>query len=79
MISAAWEKLNKVLKLEQTKGHRDDAVIGGLDKFVDLWQREARAETQTEADTTADGWIDDIASSLAKGSISKKGILPHMS
>jgi len=65
MISAAWEKLNKVLKLEQTKGHRDDAVIGGLDKFVDLWQREARAETQTEADTTADGWIDDIASSLA--------------
>jgi len=65
MISAAWEKLNKILKLEQAKGHRDEAVIGGLDKFVDLWQREARAEAQSEADTTADGWIDEIVACLA--------------
>ncbi|MBN1136021.1 MAG: ATP-dependent DNA helicase RecG [Anaerolineae bacterium] len=65
MISSAWEKLTKVLKLEQSKGHRDDAVIGGLDKFVDLWQSEARAEAQAEADAAAEGWIGEIAASLA--------------
>jgi ATP-dependent DNA helicase RecG len=65
MISSAWEKLNKILKLERSKGHRDEAVIGGLTKFVELWQTEARAEAQTEADATAEGWIDEIATSLA--------------
>ncbi len=65
MISSAWEKLNKILRLEQSKGHRDEAVIGGLDKFVDLWQSEARAEAQTEADVTAERRIDEIARSLA--------------
>ena len=54
MDSSAWEKLSKILKLEQSKGHRDDAVIGGLDKLVDLWQSEAHAEAQAKADATAE-------------------------
>ena len=65
MVSSAWEKLKKVIRLEQSKGHRDDAVIGGLDKFIDLWCSEAHAEAQAEADTAAETWIDEMAASLA--------------
>ncbi len=65
MDSSAWEKLNKILKLEQSKGHRDEAVIGGLHNFVELWQSEARAEAQTEADAATGEWIDEIVTSLA--------------
>jgi len=65
MNSSAWEKLNKILKLEQSKGHRDEAVIGGLDKFVELWQSEVRAETQAEAGVVAEAWITEITASLA--------------
>jgi len=61
MDSPAWDKLKKILRLEQSKGYRDEAVIGGLAKFVDLWQSEARAE----ADATAEEWVDEIATSLA--------------
>ena len=44
MRSTAFERLSKILALEQQQGHRNKAVIGGLDKFASHWQQEAEAE-----------------------------------
>lgn len=46
MMPASFEKLNKILKLEQSQGYRNRAVIGGLESFADHWQQEALAEVQ---------------------------------
>jgi ATP-dependent DNA helicase RecG len=40
---SAWRALRKVIELEQTKGCRDSAVLGGLDKFLALWEGPAEA------------------------------------
>ena len=45
-MTAAFEKLGKVLALERDQGHRNKAVIGGLDKFVVFWEEEVRAATE---------------------------------
>lgn len=45
-MPVAFEKLSKVLRLEQNQGHRNRAVIGGLESMADLWQKEALAEVQ---------------------------------
>ncbi|MDH7489817.1 MAG: hypothetical protein QHH80_09945, partial [Anaerolineae bacterium] len=37
------EKLLKILSLEEQRGYRNDAVIGGLDKLTDHWRKEAMA------------------------------------
>ncbi len=37
-----FEKLEKILILEEQKGYTDRAVIGGLGKFSTLWHKEAR-------------------------------------
>ncbi|MFN2114233.1 MAG: ATP-dependent DNA helicase RecG [Anaerolineae bacterium] len=37
-------KLTKVLELEQRQGHRNEAVIGGFEAFVPVWQAEAGRE-----------------------------------
>ena len=77
-MPSALEKLSKILRLEQNQGYRNKAVIGGLDKFAEIWQAEAQAEIETEADTAPDnaptarpswlapGWIDGIAAILSQ-------------
>jgi len=45
---AAFEKLSKILILEQNQGYHNRAVIGGLENFAEVWQREALAEIQDE-------------------------------
>lgn len=45
---AAFEKLRKMLVLEQNQGHQDQAVIGGLSSFSERWRHEALAETGGE-------------------------------
>ena len=42
-------RLLKVLALEKKQGHRNKAVIGGLDKFVSRWEPDARAEVANPA------------------------------
>ncbi len=37
------EKLLKILGLEEQRGYRNDAVIGGLDKLAEHWLKEAAA------------------------------------
>ncbi|MFN2241826.1 MAG: hypothetical protein ACK2U2_06025, partial [Anaerolineae bacterium] len=44
-----FEKLEKILKLEQSQGFRNTAVIGGLDGFAGIWRKEALDETQDQA------------------------------
>jgi ATP-dependent DNA helicase RecG len=61
-MPAAFEKLEKILKLEQTQGYRDRAVIGGLQSFAKVWQEEARAEIQDQAQIAQ---LDHIADQLA--------------
>jgi ATP-dependent DNA helicase RecG len=61
-MPAAFEKLEKILKLEQNQGYRDRAVIGGLQSFAQVWQEEARAEIQDQAQIAQ---LDYIADQLA--------------
>ena len=42
-------RLLKVLALEKKQGHRNKAVIGGLDKFVSRWESGARSEVANQA------------------------------
>jgi ATP-dependent DNA helicase RecG len=45
---ASFDKLSKILKLEIEGGFRDKAVIGGLGKFADFWEKEAAREAPAE-------------------------------
>jgi len=58
----AFEKLSKILRLEQSRDYQDQAVIGGLEKFVAHWRTTARAETQ---DPALSRQIDEIADLLS--------------
>ncbi len=54
MISAL-DKLEKILRLEQERGYRDTAVIGGLARFADAWREQAHREKAGEA------WVAEVA------------------
>jgi ATP-dependent DNA helicase RecG len=43
-MAPAFDKLTKILTLEQEQGCRNRAVIGGLAKFASFWREEARQE-----------------------------------
>ena len=66
-MPSAFEKLEKILKLEISQGYGNRAVIGGFETFAGLWQDEAREEIrareeiQDEAETRK---IDRIAALL---------------
>jgi ATP-dependent DNA helicase RecG len=48
-MPAAFEKLNKILNLEQSQDYRNRSVIGGLENLAAIWKEEALAEAQGEA------------------------------
>ena len=48
MPITSFDKLAKILKLEIEGGFRDKAVIGGLGKFADFWEKEAMREAPAE-------------------------------
>jgi len=48
-MPAAYEKLEKILQLEQSQGYRNRAVIGGLESYVETWRKESLAQSQDEA------------------------------
>lgn len=41
-------RLQKIFKLEAERGHDNRAVMGGLDRMLDLWESEARADSINE-------------------------------
>jgi ATP-dependent DNA helicase RecG len=47
-MQRSLEKLYKVLKLEAEFGYTNKAVVGGLEKLVDSWMGEARADGLSE-------------------------------
>lgn len=52
-MPTAFEKLIKILMLEQNQGYRNRSVIGGLENFAEIWHAEALDENQTEIQTEA--------------------------
>lgn len=60
-MSPALEKLDKILKLEESTHFQNEAVIGGLDKLAEHWQREASSE---HAGPEAEALIQEIVSHL---------------
>ena len=55
-MPTANEKLGKILKLEISQGHRNQAVIGGLGEFAGIWRKEALEEGRSQK--TIDGIAD---------------------
>ena len=45
-MASTFEKLAKILALEQDQGFRDRAVIGGLERFLPRWHQEAQEGTE---------------------------------
>ncbi len=52
------EKLKKILALEKEQGYRNRAVIGGIARYADTWEEEARKDVDDAA------WIKGIANLL---------------
>jgi ATP-dependent DNA helicase RecG len=54
-MPTAYDKLEKILRLEVNQGHRNRAVIGGLEDFAEIWRKEALEEghSQTRIDGIA--------------------------
>lgn len=50
-MPSAFEKLDKILKLEASQGYLNRAVIGGFENFAGLWQDEAQKETRAREET----------------------------
>ena len=59
-MSSAFDKLGRILALEEEQGHRDRAVIGGLARFLSFWEKQARQEETTSSKT-----VDRIMAALA--------------
>jgi ATP-dependent DNA helicase RecG len=62
-MPTAFEKLSKILKLEQSQGCQNRSVIGGLENFAAIWRSEAHAEIHEKA---AMERINEIADMLAR-------------
>jgi ATP-dependent DNA helicase RecG len=71
-MPAAFEKLIRILKLEQSLGYRNQAIIGGLEKFAPVWQKEAQAEANQDAQTRQIRTITDMLAHYAEADSSKR-------
>ncbi len=61
-MSTAMDKLRRILVLEREQSCRDRAVIGGLERFLRFWQKEAREQ---EDQVSSELSIDEILARLA--------------
>ena len=43
-MSSSYGKLERILNLEREQEYRDRAVIGGLERFISYWEKQAQAE-----------------------------------
>lgn len=62
-MPTAFDKLEKILRLEQSQGYRNRAVIGGLETFAEIWRKEALAEAQDEEQSQR---VNEIADALQR-------------
>jgi ATP-dependent DNA helicase RecG len=69
---AAFEKLEKVLKLEETYGHSDRAVIGGFASFAAVWREEAVRQSPEEAELRKVEEIVDLLSGYGDADYSRR-------
>jgi hypothetical protein len=56
-----YEKLLKILALEQSRNFNDTAVIGGLEGFLSFWLSEARSKA---GDATAKQKVEEVAARM---------------
>lgn len=61
-MSSAFDKLRRILVLEREQGCNDRAVIGGLDRFIEFWAKQAREEP---APAVGHITIDEVIESLS--------------
>lgn len=61
-MSTAMDKLRRILVLEREQSCRDRAVIGGLERFLRFWQKEAREQ---EDQVSSELSVDEILARLA--------------
>jgi ATP-dependent DNA helicase RecG len=61
-MSTALDKLRRILVLEREQSCRDRAVIGGLERFLSFWQKEAREQAHQ---VSAEISVDEILARLA--------------
>ena len=61
-MSTAFDKLRRILVLEREQSCRDRAVIGGLERFLTFWQKEAREQADQ---VSAELSVDEILARLA--------------
>ena len=47
-MSSAYDKLKRILALEREQGCRDRAVVGGLVRFLDFWEKQAKQEEERD-------------------------------
>src|SRR5688572_12718484 len=58
-----FEKLVKILRLEQSRNYDNSAVIGGLEGFLAFWISEARLQASSPADRRK---VEAVAESLVE-------------
>ncbi|MEM7332953.1 MAG: ATP-dependent DNA helicase RecG [Chloroflexota bacterium] len=61
MKSKAFNRLERVLKLEKSYGCKNTAVVGGIRQFANFWVEQARGEAVDEGDKAL---VEQIAESL---------------
>ena len=61
-MSSAFDKLRRILVLEREQGCRNRAVIGGLERFLTYWEKEARSEAAQVSHPVA---VSEVVSALA--------------
>jgi len=62
-MPTAFDKLEKILRLEQSQGYRNRAVIGGLETFAEIWRQEALVEAADEEQSQR---VNEIADALQR-------------
>jgi ATP-dependent DNA helicase RecG len=60
-MASAYDKLRRILTLECEHGCKDRAVIGGLQRFLTYWEKEAREEPDTGHPVTVDAVIEALS------------------
>ncbi|HSJ52228.1 MAG TPA: hypothetical protein VLC52_00655, partial [Anaerolineae bacterium] len=68
----AFQKLEKILKLEESQGYKDRAVIGGFAKFASIWQSEAQADARNPEQQQAAGEIADMLAGYAEAEAERR-------
>ena len=64
-MKPSLEKLHKFFKLETERGYDNRAVVGGLERMLDPWSSEARADNLPEDLIEAIGLGHDLGHGLS--------------